>query len=598
MNESNNVRNFCIIAHIDHGKSTLADRLIERSGLISQRQMREQYLDDMDLERERGITIKSHAVTMHMNVEGKEYIFNLIDTPGHVDFTYEVSRSMAACEGAILLIDASQGVQAQTMANAEMAKKQGLKILPVVNKIDLPSAMPEDAAIEMEQLLGLDSSETVFLSAKTGEGIDEICEKLVSFFPPPQCREEGACRAMIFDAVYNEYKGVIIYVRLFEGLLKKKDMIEMLKTGHSHEVLELGCFEPDMTPREELRSGDVGYVIANIKELDRVHIGDTISQKGSGERPLSGYSEPKPVVFCGFYPATNNEFDELKKSLEKLHINDCSFVFEPDSSQALGFGFRCGFLGLLHMDIIRSRLERESGINIIQTAPSVTYQILTKTEDVLEINNPSQIPPPGEIQEFRSPFANVKLLLPNDYIGPVMKLCQSVRGNYIKTDYFGTRSVMIEYDIPFSEIVYDFYDNMKSVTRGYATMEYELTGFVHEDLAKLEILVNNEPVDALSTVVHREDAQQRGREIIAILRKTIPRHSFQIPLQATTNGKVIVRENIRAVMKDVTAKCYGGDITRKRKLWENQKEGKKRMKSVGNVEISQDAFLSVLKTKN
>lgn len=589
------IRNFCIIAHIDHGKSTLADRLLLMTGAITQREFRDQILDDMDLERERGITIKSSAVNIRCELDGESYSLNLIDTPGHVDFSYEVSRSLAACEGVLLLVDSSQGVEAQTMANAYQAVNYDLTIIPVITKMDLPSSHPEEVIEEMEHLLGVEADEVLSISAKTGEGVEEVLRAVVERIEPPSGREDMPPRALIFDSVFDEYRGVIIYVRMVDGTLKRGDRIRMLQSRTEYEVTELGCLRPRMTPLDELPAGEVGYVIANFKDLADVKIGDTVTRQSAKDvEPLSGYKDPQPVVFCGFFPGNRYNVNDLRNALEKLALNDCSFTFEPESSDALGFGFRCGFLGLLHMEIVQERLEREGAVEIIQTAPSVTYEIKTNDGDILRLRNPSHIPSAGDIDEFREPIVRVSFVLPTESIGVLMKLCESRRGKYVRTEYLSTQRVVIVYELPFAEIVFDFYDRLKSITRGYGTMDYEFVGYEPNDLVKLDILVAGQSVDALSSICHRDKAYPKGRALVKKLRKEIDRHLFEVPIQAAIGSNVIARETISALRKNVTAKCYGGDVTRKRKLLERQKEGKKRMKQVGRVSIPQKAFLAVL----
>ncbi len=590
-----NTRNFCIIAHIDHGKSTLADRLLERTGAVSRRQLVEQVLDSMDLERERGITIKAKAVTIFHEADGRRYKLNLIDTPGHVDFSYEVSRSLAACEGALLLVDAAQGIQAQTVANLYLAMEAGLEVIPVINKIDLASARIDEVKDEIVHLLGVDYDEIVCVSAKDGRGVDEIFDAIIHRVPPPQGDAQSPTRALIFDSVYDEFRGVIVYVRVVDGEINKRDTIKMLGTVGVYEVLELGTFRPNMTPTDSLATGDVGYLICNIKSLGDVRVGDTVvPAKAEGLEPLPGYEEPLPMVYCGLYPVNNAEVANLRAALEKLQLNDSAFTFSPESSEALGFGFRCGFLGLLHMEIVQERLERESNIDIVQTAPNVTYEILTDENEVLRIERPSDLPEPHKIREFREPFAKVSLIVPAEFIGNIMSLADERHGKYISIEYLGPQRVLLMYDMPLSEIIFDFYDNLKSGTRGYGTMDYEITGYRPERLVKLDILVGGIAVDALSQITHIDDSERKGRAIISKLKKEIPRHLFQVPLQAATGSKVIARENISPLRKNVLAKCYGGDVSRKRKLLEKQKAGKKRMKRVGNVEIPQSAFMSVL----
>jgi len=591
------IRNFCIIAHIDHGKSTLADRLLLMTGAITPRDFRDQVLDDMDLERERGITIKASAVNLHATVGGVEYSLNLIDTPGHVDFSYEVSRSLAACEGAVLLVDASQGVEAQTMANAYQAINHNLTIIPVINKIDLASAHPQEVTGEMEHLLGVKPEEVLRISAKTGQGVQEVLEAVVERVPAPSGREDRPARALIFDSVFDEYRGVIAYVRMVDGRLKTGDAVRMLRARRDYQLAELGILRPGMTPVGELSAGEVGYVVANIKNLSELRIGDTIAPASATDlQPLPGYKEPQAMVFCGFFPADRYNVNDLRNALEKLALNDSSFTFEPETSDALGFGFRCGFLGLLHMEIVQERLEREGSVEVIQTAPSVTYEIKTRQGDVRRLRNPSSMPSAGEIEELREPIVRVSFVIPADSIGSLMKLCENRRGKYIRTEYLSPVRVVLVYDLPFAEIVFDFYDRLKSITRGYGTMDYELLGYEPADLVKLDILVAGQPVDALSSIVHHEKAYYKGRSLVRKLRREISRHLFEVAIQAAIGSNVIARETIAPLRKNVTAKCYGGDVTRKRKLLEKQKEGKKRMKQVGRVSIPQKAFLAVLGT--
>jgi GTP-binding protein LepA len=591
------IRNFCIIAHIDHGKSTLADRLLVLTGTISQREMREQVLDDMDLERERGITIKASAVKMNWTYKGEEYLLNLIDTPGHVDFSYEVSRSLAACEAAVLLVDASQGIEAQTMANAYLAINHNLTLIPVISKIDLQAARPDEVAEEMEHLLGVKAEDVLRVSAKTGEGVEQVLGAVIERCPPPRGSETHPPRALIFDSEFDDYRGVIAYVRMVDGHIRPHDRIRMIKARSEHEVTEVGCFRPHMTALDELSAGDVGYVVAGIKTLSDVKIGDTVALAASADvDTLPGYKEPQPMVFCGLFPASQYDVNDLRGALEKLALNDSSFTYEPESSDALGLGFRCGFLGLLHMEIVQERLEREGSVEMIQTAPSVTYEIKTRRGDVIRVSNPNRIPSPGEIEEFREPIMRVSFILPADSIGALMKLCESRRGRYVRTEYLSPTRVVIVYDLPLAEIVFDFYDRLKSISRGYATMDYELLGYEASDLVKLDILVAGEPVDALSIIVHREKSYYKGRALVQKLRKEIDRHLFEVVIQAAIGAHVIARESIAPLRKNVTAKCYGGDVSRKRKLLEKQKEGKKRMKQVGRVSIPQEAFLAVLST--
>jgi len=595
--ELDRIRNFSIVAHIDHGKSTLADRFLERTGAITAREFREQLLDDMDLERERGITIKAHAVRLMHTIGGKEYMLNLIDTPGHVDFTYEVSRSLKACDGAVLLVDASQGVEAQTISNIYLAMENDLDIIPVLNKIDLKTSRVDEVREEISSILGIDPFEIQGVSAKTGEGVDEILEMLVDKIPPPKGNPDAPLQALVFDAVFDEYKGVIIYVRVVNGMLKKGQRVEMARSKTVYDVAEVGVFTPKPLNVDNLGAGQVGYFTAAIKRLADVNVGDTVIWKGSEVAPLPGYREPLPMVFCGLYPATATEFESLRKALQKLALNDASFAYEPESSEALGFGFRCGFLGLLHMEIVQERLERESGIDVLQTAPSVSYEVLYNDGTQKVVRSASELPDPTFIEEIREPIADVSMIIPSDSIGAIMKLCEDRRGNYVSTQYLSSSRVVLIYKLPMAEIMYDFFDILKSSTKGYGTMDYQFRGYEAANLVKLDILINETRVDSLSTIIHKSEAEVRGRELLRILQKKIPRHLFQIPLQAAIGGRIISRENIRALSKNVTAKCYGGDISRKRKLLEKQKEGKKRMKQVGRVSIPQEAFLAALKRK-
>ena len=591
-----NIRNFCIIAHIDHGKSTLADRMLQRIGAISNRDFRNQMLDEMDLERERGITIKASAVTAQYKRADGEYMLNFIDTPGHVDFHYEVSRALTACEGAILIVDATQGVEAQTVANAYLAVEHNLEVIPVVNKIDLPSARPEDIAMEIESILGLPADDVIFCSAKTGEGVDELLEAICERYPGPEGTSEANTQALIFDSEYDDYRGVIVYFRLLNGTLKVGDKIRMMRTGQTYTISEMGKFTPKMTPyKQPMHAGEVGFLTAAIKQLDDVNIGDTITQDANpAENPLPGYREPQPMVFCDFYPSGDTDFAELRDAIDRLHLNDASFSYQPTSSEALGFGFRCGFLGMLHMEIIQERLEREGDLDIVQTAPTVTYQVLKRSGEELEITNPADLPDAGEIHEVREPIVEVEFITPTDAIGDLMKLCESRRGSYKKQQFLTDARQILTYELPLSEIIFDFYDKLKSMTRGYGTMDYHLSGFRADNLVKMDILVNGTAVDALSTIVHRDKAEPRGRSLLKRLQQEIDRHMFEIPLQAAIGGRVIARETIKAMRKNVTAKCYGGDVTRKRKLLEAQKRGKERMKRVGTVDIPQKAFMAVL----
>ncbi len=591
------IRNFSIVAHIDHGKSTLADRLMERTGTVTVREMKDQLLDDMELERQRGITIKARTVSMNYALNGCTYELNLIDTPGHVDFQYEVSRSLACCEGAVLLVDAFQGVEAQTMANAYGAIEHDLVVVPVLNKIDLTHARPDEVREEMEQTLGIDPEDVLSCSGKTGLGAEELLEAIIDRVPPPAGDPKAALQAMVFDSVYDEFRGAVTYVRIMQGTVCKGQKIKFLQAGTVHEVVELGQFAPQRKACNNLSAGQVGYLICNIKSLGQVHIGDTVST--ADENPASalpGYQEPKRMVFCGLYPSDGQDFEQLREALAKLVINDPSFEFEPETSDALGFGFRCGFLGLLHMEIVQQRLEQEANIDLVQTAPNVTYEITTTTGEQLEVHTPQRIPDLGDIEEFRQPIVRVNFVLPTEYIGGVMKICTDRRGAYVRTEYLSPTRAMVVYDLALAEVIYDMHDRLKSMTRGYGTMDYELKDYEPGDLVRLDILVKGDRVDALSIVCDRRDAEVRGRAVIKKLKKEIPRHMFEVPLQAAVGSRVIARETISAMRKNVTAKCYGGDISRKRKLWEKQKEGKKRMKSIGQVDIPQKAFLAVLET--
>jgi GTP-binding protein LepA len=590
------IRNFCIIAHIDHGKSTLADRLLEHTGTVSQREMRDQLLDDMELERARGITIKARAVSLRHRRGNTRYELNLIDTPGHVDFQYEVSRSLACCEGALLLVDAFQGVEAQTVANAYAALEHDLAILPVLNKIDLRHARPDEVTEEIEHSLAIGGDEVLRVSAKAGLGVPELLDAIIDRIPPPQGDPDAALQAMVFDSHYDEFRGAITYVRLMNGCVRKGQKIKFLQAGSTHEVLELGQFAPQKRPCNELQAGQVGYLICNIKSLDHVHIGDTISTTDGSASALPGYHAPNRMVYCGLYPSDGQDFAELREALEKLAINDPSFEFEPETSEALGFGFRCGFLGLLHMEIIQQRLERESDIDLVQTAPNVTYEVVTKRGETLEIHRPQEVPDAGEIEQFRQPVVRVNLVIPSEYIGPVMRLCQERRGLQRSTEYLSPTRAMLTYDLPLAEVIYDLHDKLKSATRGYGTMDYELVGYFPADLVRLDILVNGNRVDALSVICDRADADRRGRAVVKKLKTEIDRHMFEVAVQAAIGSRVIARETVPALRKNVTAKCYGGDITRKRKLWAKQREGKKRMKSIGKVDIPQKAFMAVLES--
>lgn len=592
-----NIRNFSIIAHIDHGKSTLADRLIEYTGTLSMREMENQVLDQMELERERGITIKAQAVRLDYKAQdGHVYMLNLIDTPGHVDFTYEVSRSLAACEGALLVIDAAQGIEAQTLANVYLALDHNLEVIPVINKIDLPSADPERVKHEVEDVIGLDASEAVLISAKSGLGIPEVLEAIVAKVPPPQGDADSSLSALIFDSHFDPYKGVIAYVRVMEGRITPGMKIKFMATDKIFDVTEVGVFRPRPTSISELGPGQVGFIAASIKNVKDCRVGDTVTNADKPvPKPLPGYRKVTPMVFCGLYPVESSEYDSLRDALEKLQLNDASLVFEPETSIALGFGFRCGFLGLLHMDVIQERLEREYGITLVTTAPSVIYKVYRTDGEMLEIDNPAKMPTPQEIDHIEEPYVKATVIVPNEFVGAIMELSQEKRGEFKDMKYLEATRVMLTYSLPLSEIIYDYFDRLKTVSRGYASLDYELIGYQESKLVKMDILLNGEPVDALSTIVHREKAEYRGRQLATKLRELIPRHMFEIPIQAAIGNKVIARETVRAYRKDVLAKCYGGDITRKRKLLEKQKEGKKRMKQVGNVEIPQEAFMAILK---
>ncbi|MRX71324.1 elongation factor 4 [Bacillus lacus] len=597
LNRQSRIRNFSIIAHIDHGKSTLADRILEKTSAITQREMKEQLLDSMDLERERGITIKLNAVQLkYIAKDGEEYIFHLIDTPGHVDFTYEVSRSLAACEGAVLVVDAAQGIEAQTLANVYLALDNDLEIVPVINKIDLPSADPERVRQEIEDVIGLDASEAVLASAKAGIGIEDILEQVVEKVPAPQGDPDAPLKALIFDSLYDAYRGVVAYIRVVEGSVKLGQKIKMMATGKEFEVTEIGVFTPKSTPRKELTVGDVGFLTAAIKNVGDTRVGDTITNaKNGATEPLPGYRKLNPMVFCGLYPIDTAKYNDLRDALEKLELNDSALQYEPETSQALGFGFRCGFLGLLHMEIIQERIEREFKIDLITTAPSVIYEVRLTDGSSLSVDNPSNMPDPQTIERIEEPYVKATIMVPNDYVGPVMELCQIKRGNFIDMQYLDENRVSIVYEIPLSEIVYDFFDQLKSNTKGYASFDYELIGYKESKLVKMDILLNAETVDALSFIVHRDSAYDRGKIIVEKLKELIPRQQFEVPVQAAIGQKIVARSTIKAIRKNVLAKCYGGDISRKRKLLEKQKEGKKRMKQVGSVEVPQEAFMAVLR---
>ncbi len=599
------IRNFCIIAHIDHGKSTLADRLLQSTGTLTEREMQEQVLDGMDLEREKGVTIKASAVRMaYTAANGQEYQLNLIDTPGHVDFTYEVSRALAACEGALLVVDATQGIQAQTLANLYLALDYNLEIVPVINKIDLSSARPDEVAQELEDLIGIDAADVLPVSAKTGEGVADILERLVESIPQPKGNPDAPLRALIFDSHYDSYKGVIAYIRVVDGHLRQGDILHLLATERTVEPLEIGIFRPGMQPTGSLEAGEVGYVATGLKTIRDVRVGDTLTRKagagnGSGDpaeiKQLPGYKPIKPMVFAGFFPTEAEDYTLLKDALEKLQLNDASLIYEPESSQALGFGFRLGFLGLFHMEIIQERLEREYDLDLLATAPSVEYEIFKSNGERILIDNPADMPDPSLIESVAEPWMHISVFSPADYIGPIMDITTRRRGEYVKMEYLDASRVLIEFLIPLSEMIVDYYDQLKSATRGYASLDYRIEGYRQGDLVKLDVLVNEEPVDALSIIVHRDQAYNRGQKLVSKLKEVIPQQLFVVPIQAAVGKKVISRANVKALRKDVLAKCYGGDITRKRKLLEKQKKGKKRMKMVGSVEIPQEAFMSVLR---
>jgi GTP-binding protein LepA len=591
------IRNFSIIAHIDHGKSTLADRFLEMTGALQAREMEAQVLDAMDLERERGITIKAHPVRLnYMASSGEQYVLNLIDTPGHVDFSYEVTRSLAACEGALLLVDASQGVEAQTLANAYLAVENNLEIIPVINKIDLPSAQPDECKRQIEDIIGLDSSTAILASAKEGTGVKDILEAIVDRLPPPAGNPEAPLKALIFDSWFDPYRGVVIVARVIDGVLRKKQKVRLMALGQEYEVDDLGVFSPKAIPAEELSVGEVGFVVANIKRVADAKIGDTITEVSRPTtEPFPGFKELKPMVFAGLYPVESHQYAELREALEKLRLNDASFFYEPETSAALGFGFRCGFLGLLHMEIVQERLEREYNMDLVTTAPGVLYRVTTTDGKVQEIDSPAKLPDPGRITKLEEPIITAMILTPSEFVGPILQLCQDKRGIQKKLEYLKSDRVLITYELPFNEVVMDFYDKLKTMSRGYASLDYHVTGYWESPLVKMDILVNGEPVDALSMIVHRDAAYERGRALASKMRELIPRQMFEIAIQASIGNRVIARESVKALRKNVLAKCYGGDITRKRKLLEKQKEGKKRMKRVGRVEIPQEAFLAVLK---
>ena len=596
--DEKHIRNFCIVAHIDHGKSTLADRMIEMTGVLTEREMQDQVLDNMDLERERGITIKSQAFRLIYKADdGEEYIFNLIDTPGHVDFNYEVSRSLAACDGAVLIVDAAQGVEAQTLANVYLALDHDLEVLPVINKIDLPSADPDEACREIEDVIGLDCENAPRISAKTGENVRDVLEAIIKYLPGPSGDPQKPLKALIFDSLYDSYRGVIVFFRVFDGSVKAGDRIRMMATGAVFDVVEVGYFGPGrFIPCDVLETGMVGYLTASIKDVKETRVGDTITlDETPCAEALPGYKQVHPMVYCGLYPADGAKYPDLRDALEKLQLNDAALQFEPETSQALGFGFRCGFLGLLHLDVIQERLEREYDLDLVTTAPSVVYKVFKTDGEVIELTNPSNLPDPAEIDHMEEPMVDAEIMVTSEFVGDIMKLCQERRGQYVSMEYVEKTRAVIKYIMPLNEIIYDFFDALKSRSRGYASFDYELRGYEKSDLVKLDILINREQVDALSFIVFEGTAYDRGRKMCEKLKEEIPRHLFEIPIQAAIGGKVIARETVKAYRKDVLAKCYGGDITRKKKLLEKQKEGKKRMRQVGNVEIPQEAFMSVLK---
>jgi GTP-binding protein LepA len=594
------LRNFCIIAHIDHGKSTLADRLLQVTGTVDERQMREQFLDNMDLERERGITIKLQAARMNYQArDGQTYVLNLIDTPGHVDFSYEVSRSLAACEGALLVVDASQGVEAQTLANVYMALEHDLEIIPVINKIDLPGANPERVKQEIEDVIGLDCSQAILASAKEGIGIEDILEAVVQRIPPPKDRRDQPLRALIFDSYYDSYRGVVVYVRVMDGRVKKGDRIRLMMSGKEYEVDELGVMSPQQVPVADLQAGEVGYLTAAIKTVEDARVGDTITLADApAAAPLPGYKEAKPMVFCGLFPINADDYADLRDALAKLKLNDAALHYEPETSSAMGMGFRCGFLGLLHMEIVQERLEREYHLELVATAPSVVYRVVLNDNSVIEVDNPGELPAPNERRQIEEPYVRVEMITPEAYVGTLMELAQSRRGEFQDMRYLTPERAVLVYEIPLSEVVTDFFDQMKSRSRGYASMEYQWAGYRPNDLVKLDILINEEPADALATIVHRDKAYQVGRALVQKLKELIPRHQFRVPIQAAIGSRVIASESIAPLRKNVLAKCYGGDVTRKRKLLEKQKEGKKRMKALGSVDVPQEAFMAVLKLQS
>ncbi len=596
--DQSKIRNFCIVAHIDHGKSTLADRIIEKTGLLTSREMQEQVLDNMDLERERGITIKSQAVrTVYKAKDGQEYILNLIDTPGHVDFNYEVSRSLAACDGAILVVDAAQGIEAQTLANVYLALDHDLDVFPVINKIDLPSAEPQRVIDEIEDVIGIEAQDAPLISAKNGIGIEDVLEAIVHKIPAPKGDPNGPLKALIFDSLYDSYKGVIVFCRIKEGTVRRGTKIRMMATGAVEDVVEVGTFGAgQFIPCDELSAGMVGYITASIKNLKETTVGDTITdEENPCDEPLPGYKKVQSMVYCGLYPADGAKYPDLRDALEKLQLNDASLTYEPETSIALGFGFRCGFLGLLHLEIVQERLEREYNLDLVTTAPGVVYKVYKTNGEVIELTNPSNLPDPSEIEYMEEPIVNAEIMVTKEFVGPIMELCQERRGRYISMEYIETNRALLKYELPLNEIIYDFFDALKSKSRGYASFDYDIKGYEKSSLVKLDILVNREEVDALSFIVHADSAYERGRRMCERLKEEIPRHLFEIPIQAAVGGRIVARETVKAMRKDVLAKCYGGDITRKKKLLEKQKEGKKRMRQIGNVEIPQAAFMSVLK---
>lgn len=594
--DQSNIRNFCIVAHIDHGKSTLADRIMDVTGAVSKREAKQQLLDSMDIERERGITIKLTPVRMDYEKDGKKYVFNLIDTPGHVDFTYEVSRSLKACEGAILIVDASQGVEAQTLTNVYLAVDNDLEIIPVINKIDLPSARPDEVKTEIEDVIGIPADDAPLISAKEGVGIEEVLAQVVDRLPPPSGDADKPLKALVFDSYYDSYKGAVSIVRIFDGSVSAGDKIVMMSTGMQFDVTEVGFFTPGMRAVDTLEAGDVGYLCASIKNVSDTKVGDTItSAVNPTAEPLSGFKEAEPMVYSGVYPADGAHYDDLKDALEKLKLNDAALFYEPEVSAALGFGFRCGFLGLLHMEIIEERLEREFNLDLVTTAPSVSYRVVTTSGEVVEVSNPTILPPVGQIDHMEEPVVKAEIFTPPEYVGTVMELCQDKRGTFVNMTYIEAKRVMLEYEMPLNEIIYDFFDSLKSRSKGYASLDYEILGYKRGDLVKMDLLLNGELCDALSLIIHKDKAYARGRVIAEKLKDIIPRQLFEVPIQAAIGGKVIARETVKAVRKDVLAKCYGGDITRKKKLLEKQKEGKKRMRQVGSVEVPSEAFMTILK---